>query len=482
VEYVCDELVTRNMNKEERYSYGQIILKTMTQTWQDTTAYTTQFATGKKTAKNRLGLLFTGKHRKIGFAIVVVLVLGAVGIGMRVSFVWQDGQMDEIVAKDVHAEEVQIEENQIETVLQDERSEEETSHAKNMESIDTLTNIDKNAYDFPKTYQSEIGNVQFDTEVIVSEAVKQKGLYQTQVRLMEKDYETPCEVIFKNIEIGDKGDNIPDDDKRYGRSVWCSGLDNTTFSMNNRHLMMSKEEYAYYRRAINLAEGETSYNGDQFLTGEEFDFMTIEEAYQYVLQYMADIGMDIDASDSFSYTCYSMNYKMVEAIENVEKEGAQGNIAYLRQFKQPKWTEADNAYFFTIHQTWQDCMVQYPFGGVSRVDDYNAPIVVVVTKNGVVGLDSNELFDFEQGEELLQLLTFEDIATCIASKYNRFLPNSQYIVKSAMLYWRPEEQEDYSFEMIPTWEVVVEETGSGSNHCIYINALNGDEIKERHIV
>lgn len=310
----------------------------------------------------------------------------------------------------------------------------------------------------------------------MSEAVKQNGLYQTQVKLMEKDYETPCDVIFQDIEIIDKGDNVADDEDKYGRSVHCIGADDTLFSMNNRHLMMSKEEYYYYRRAINLAEGETDYNADQFLTGEEFDFMSIEEAYQYVLQYMADIGMDIDASDSFSYTCYSMNYKMVEAIENVEKEGAQGNIAYLRQFKQSKWTEADNAYFFAIHQTWQECMVQYPFGGGSRVADYNAPIIVVVTQNGVVGLDSNELFDFEQGEELLQLLTFEDIATCIASKYNRFLPNSQYIVKSAMLYWRPEEQEDYSFEMIPTWEVVVEEASTRISHSIYINALNGDEI------
>ena len=472
VEYVCDELVTRDMNKEERYSYGQIILKTMTHTWQDAVVYTTQFAAGKKTAKNRLGLLFTGKHRKIGFVIAAVLVLGIVGVGMRVSLVWQDRQMEELLTEDVHAQEIETEDmrmkdNQIEKVLQDV---DEKAGASNTE------NIEKNWYGFPETYQAELGNVTFDTKIVVSEAVNQNGLYDTKVKLKEKDYETPCKVIFKDIEIGDKDDNIPADDKRYGRSVWCTGVDDTTFSMNNRHLNMRKENYLYYRRLINLGE-DGAYNGDVFLTGEEFDFMTIKEAYQYVLQYMSDIGMDIDASDSFAYTCYSMNYKTVEALENVEKEAAQGNIAYLRQFKQSKWTEADHAYFFTIHQTWQDCMVQYPSEATgTRVADYNAPINVLVTQNGVVGLDSHELFDFEQGENVLQLLAFEDIATSIATEYNRFLPNSQYIVKSAMLYLRPEEQEDYSFELIPTWEVTIEETSSERTHCIYINALNGEEL------
>ena len=95
VEYVCDELVTRDMNREERYSYGQIILKTMTRTWGGTTAYTTQFAAGMKTAKTRLWLLFTGKNRKIGVLVVAILVLLAVGVGSQVSFAWQEEQPEE---------------------------------------------------------------------------------------------------------------------------------------------------------------------------------------------------------------------------------------------------------------------------------------------------------------------------------------------------------------------------------------------------
>lgn len=103
VEYVCDELVIRDMNKEERYSYGQIILKTMTRSWSGATAYTTHFAAGRKTAKTRLGLLFTKKNRKMGILIAVLLLLLTFGIGTTVSFAWKEEPVKEELPKDVEA-------------------------------------------------------------------------------------------------------------------------------------------------------------------------------------------------------------------------------------------------------------------------------------------------------------------------------------------------------------------------------------------
>lgn len=123
VEYVCDELVIRDMNKEERYSYGQIILKTMTRTWGGAAMYTTQFAAGKRTAKTRLGLLFTKKNRKIGIVVAAGLVLLAVGVGSQVSFAWQQKLVDEDVANAEVAELLENEGEQVSETLMTEASE-----------------------------------------------------------------------------------------------------------------------------------------------------------------------------------------------------------------------------------------------------------------------------------------------------------------------------------------------------------------------
>ncbi len=123
VEYVCDEMVIRDMNKEERYSYGQIILKTMTRTWGGAAMYTTQFAAGKRTAKTRLGLLFTKKNRKIGIVVVAFLVLLAVGVGSKVSFAWQQKQVDEEVVNTKVAEFSENEGAQVSETLMSEASE-----------------------------------------------------------------------------------------------------------------------------------------------------------------------------------------------------------------------------------------------------------------------------------------------------------------------------------------------------------------------
>lgn len=330
-------------------------------------------------------------------------------------------------------------------------------------------------YDFPNTYKDEIENVQFDTKIIVSNEINQNGLYSTKIQLKERNYDKACDIVFEGVEIETRDEQDAGVGERYGKSLYCIGADNRTLYMNNRILTVSNESSRLVMRTISMEDDE-EYNADIYLTGEEFEFMSIDEAYQSILQYLSDIGVDIEDNDNYRYTCYSLNYKIMEKVEQAIKENMQDTSNDTFKYKD-KWTKEDNTYLFAIHQYCQDCVVQYPAGGVfSKISDANAPIIVLISQNGIERVDSAEIFDFEQGDEILDLLKFEDIASNIAEKYNMLLTDSKYIVEEAVLYWRPSENEDFTFDLIPVWEVSVKDVKLDKSICIYINALTGKEI------
>ena len=330
-------------------------------------------------------------------------------------------------------------------------------------------------YDFPDTYQDKIENVQFDTKIIVSKEINQNGLYSTKIQLKERNYDKVCDIVFEGVEIETRDEQDAGVGEKYGKSLYCVGTDNRTLYMNNRILTASNESSRLVMRTISMEAGE-EYNADMYLTGEEFEFMSIDEAYQSVLQYLSDIGIDIEDNDNYKYNCYSLNYKTMEEVERAIKENTQDTSSYTFKYKD-KWTQEDNTYLFAIHQYCQDCVVQYPAGGVfPKISDANAPIIVLISQNGIERVDSAEIFDFEQGNEILDLLKFEDIASNIAEKYNMLLTDSKYIVEEAVLYWRPSEKEDLTFDLIPVWEVSVKDVKLDKSICIYMNALTGKEI------
>lgn len=324
-------------------------------------------------------------------------------------------------------------------------------------------NNNMNTYEFPNLYFNEVENVSFDTEIVVSDAVTRNGLYSTQALVQKKNSMVAYETLFNGIEVK----NSTEIEGDYGKEIYYQGANGESLYMTEDTLFMARNIYQNIINAFCL-EGK-EYNADLYLTGEEFEFMSIEEAYQNILKIASKIGLNIEGK----YTCFSLNYKTLKESEfAIGKDGEEDTSSYKEQ-----WTEDDNGYYFTIHQVLQDCIVQYPNADVyQKICDANAPIQVIFTKNGIEMFESGKIFTFKQGNELILLTNFENIADSIATKYNMLLTDSTYKVIKAELFWRPVKTESEIYEMIPTWEITVVETSSDSVSYMYINAVTAEEM------
>lgn len=87
VEFVCDEKATRNMSIEAKRGYSSTILKTMTGTKKANPIFVTQFAGTKKSARKRFENIFNIPDRKLGIALLcllIALILGTAFISVTV--------------------------------------------------------------------------------------------------------------------------------------------------------------------------------------------------------------------------------------------------------------------------------------------------------------------------------------------------------------------------------------------------------------
>lgn len=108
VECICDEKATRHMSLEDKRTYCNSILKTMTGVRDKNLAFTTQFAANKKTAKQRLENILTSPNRKAGIAILCVLLVAMVMGTACVSFnISSEDETEETADETLEADETE---------------------------------------------------------------------------------------------------------------------------------------------------------------------------------------------------------------------------------------------------------------------------------------------------------------------------------------------------------------------------------------
>ena len=342
------------------------------------------------------------------------------------------------------------------------KAEEKGEQVQSEENAETVQSTEQ-PYDFLEAYSNTMENVTFTTEIIVNDGVREKGLYSTKAYLQKLDAEKAFEKLFGESEVIEQREF----DLEGGKERYYRGSNGESLSTRPNGLFMMKPLFIHALNTFSL-EGE-DYNGDLYLTGEEFEFMGIEEAYETLKKEISEFGLDIEGQ----YHCYSLNYKTMEENEYaMGHDGKEDPSVY-----KDEWTAEDNGYFFAIHQEVQDCVVQYPVADAFfKISDANAPIQIFYTKNGIEHLDISNIFTFEESDEQLYLKSFDEIAAAIAKKYNMLLTESEYEVTKAELFWRPVETEEEYYEMLPAWEVTVLEKAAQRTFEMYINAVTAEEI------
>ena len=322
---------------------------------------------------------------------------------------------------------------------------------------------DQNSVDFPENYNKTIENVIFNTDIVINRNSEKQTLYETTATIQKKDNDKAYEVLFEDVD----SEKAADIDRADGKEIYYQGTKGESLFITPYTLFMSKTLYPYIVNAFSL-EGE-DYNADLYLTGKEFTFSDIKQAYQNIVETASLFGLDI----SGQYTCYSLDYNQMK--ENEYAFGNDGKIN-VDSYK-ACWEEKDNGYYFAIHQMLQGYVVQYPLADVyCKITDANAPIQVLYTENGIEMLDICEIFTFSQSDQKLNLVSFDEIAMTVADKYSMILSDAEYEVTRAELFFRPIKNEKDTYEVVPAWEISIVDKKTNTYSWMYINAATNEEI------
>jgi len=336
---------------------------------------------------------------------------------------------------------------------------------KNITDKDITDSDQASGYNFQTTFcDDSYENVKFDTELIFDVNINSQPLYQVKATLCKPDHEKSIDKLMQGIEIVDKYE--PDTGNG---SVYLYGEDNTTFHVSNKSVYISRPFSSYITNAFRL-EKDDEYNGNLYLTGEEFAFMNVESAYGAVTDVLSDIGFDIGEN---RYTCYSLDYETLSQNEYaIDVDGKEDASVY-----KDIWTKEDNSYYFCIFQACQGMIVYYPYADCfTKIEDANAPIQVLYSSQGIQLLDVDRVFNFEQNDTKIELLDFDKIAETIAFKYNMLLTETTYTVESARLFWRPIPETDSDYDMVPAWDITIVDDKEGGISKMYVDAVTAKEI------
>lgn len=306
---------------------------------------------------------------------------------------------------------------------------------------------------FPDYYNGTDGIVTFECEVIAPSEVR---ITSCKAEEIEVDNEINAQKLLENREVLSTTEY--DEVELVAYNLINDGLLN--YSPQGITLMEYDSRYI----SICLGDEDEGYNGDKFQSYVDYDFATAEDTRQELVELLRGItGQQEFEVHSFVLDADTMNEEYVTLSENPEIQ----NYTF---------TEEHNGYYFAATQSVQGLPVFSRLNGVMFTEnDANAPIHAYYNKYGLRFLDvqTDELFEFEIGEDVLELKNFDEIAATVNDYYNKLVTDSTYEVYRATLY----EYVSIGGKVTPVWIFKTFENKSDEyQHCVQleINAVTGE--------
>lgn len=316
---------------------------------------------------------------------------------------------------------------------------EDISNQKTESSKNTGNTAQMKGKDIPQKYEKSCDNIQFNTEIICPDEVRNKPLYKE--KSIKNEYSE--EKIRNVLEVTTEDFSV----SSYG-VTYCTQL--------GEHIMGCVDLDS---RGGNL---------DVYRKNEDLEFCTKDEAVNDVLQTIKDMGISLG---EVSTVVYAMDHETLKSQEN--KDGLEENIPYMRD----NWSKDDDAYFIGIRQMVQGVEEYHPNADVFKNDgDDNMPITVIYSKDGIESLDIERTFTFEQTGEEMELASIESIFDTIEREYTQLITDSKFNVSSAKFYYKTPTM---GKDMRPVWLIHMQEvTADGTVYEIVsvYDAQTGKEI------
>ena len=316
--------------------------------------------------------------------------------------------------------------------------------------------------EFPEFYEKEGNTVSFQTEVVVSEEVRENGLRKLSAAVQKPDPIKALECLMGEVEITEKNEEE--------NNYWYEGANGENLTVNNTSVGFSTRFFVYVSNAFRLQQGYSDYNADQYELDQDLEFATRQEAFEDIRQTFQTMGIDIGDR----YKCYVLEHSMLESEEYAMDMNGNSNPADYKD----AWTQEDDSYYFVISQQYGDTPAWHAFYDHSPLAaDETAPVQVLYNRDGIQFLQLEKVFAFSEQEGIYDLKPFEEIAGAMEAKYEALAEEGTYTVRQAVLYYMEKKMAEGQYEVIPVWIFQTVDNGSGKVLQDIVDAVGGEEIK-----
>lgn len=316
--------------------------------------------------------------------------------------------------------------------------------------------------EFPEFYEKEGDVISFQTEVIVSEEVRENGLRKLSAVVQKPDLIKALDCLMGEVEITEKNEEE--------NNYWYVGANGENLTVNNTSVGFSTRFFVYVSNAFRLQQGYSDYNADRYELDQDLEFATRQEAFEDIRQTFQTMGIDIGDR----YKCYVLEHSMLESEEYAMDMNGNSNPADYKD----AWTQEDDSYYFVISQQYGNTPAWQVFYDHSPLAaDETAPVQVLYNRDGIQFLQLEKVFAFSEQEGIYDLKPFEEIAGALEAKYETLAEEGTYTVRQAVLYYMEKKMAEGQYEVIPVWIFQTVDNGSGKVLQDIVDAVSGEEIK-----
>lgn len=228
--------------------------------------------------------------------------------------------------------------------------------------------------------------------------------------------------------------------------------------------------YLHLDLCFQLDPRDERYNGDKFSKNKDFDFMTRKEALEYLKSKLKEMGVKLG---NIEYQCYALDYKTLKKYEYAENIEGKEDKSYYKD----KWTKEDNCYYFAIRQKVNNITEYHLYEGMFRnYEDYNTPIIAVISLNGIEHLQIDWALSFKNTGKKIKILNPQEILDKVSNSYGKVISDTTYSITDFGLCYMTDVVNGYS--VTPIYQCHIVENSKAGKRILQLlyNAETGEEL------
>ncbi len=225
---------------------------------------------------------------------------------------------------------------------------------------------------------------------------------------------------------------------------------------DNNYIVYNTQQALYIQNVINTDDNYESYNGDKYQKITDLDFMTQDEAWKTVKEFMEKLNVEV----SDSYVCYVMDHNTMETEEN-----RLANLAESLGEKTPQmkgsWTPDDDSYYFLTRTCWEGYPVLPQLSG-EGIDENN--VIILVNANGIISLSISGYYPLKLSNET-EIQSPNSVIPRLQTFLSNIISNDTYELESIELCQKATgiDFKKHTANIIPVWKCNVLVTNAESN-------------------